>query len=318
MNEHRFHNEVMNKVYVSGSIILLAKQYLIAQQPALIDTQQALERFAEIHARPNPQEIVFTDTPTDDQINQTAQYLSYGLAFCEAVWSLVHTGYFYGSLDRHHNFRPVMRYIQVWPNQSSTTSVTFNDVPTLIPLIVRVNYSKRIIDSPEFVLFDPELFVTGIGDNLHPDVQEALQDAIVCFQHELYRPTVTLLGKAVEGAWVELGIALCTSASDQLKDADRLIEKLKNETNFMSRVQQVVKLYEGRPDLFAALIKRVSITQIKEISYWSDVVRDSRNAIHFGVMPTIPNSYDKTMVLLMSATSQLRTLYKLKSYAERA
>ncbi|OME55209.1 hypothetical protein [Paenibacillus odorifer] len=86
----------------------------------------------------------------------------------------------------------------------------------------------------------------------------------------------------------------------------------------MNRVQQVVKLYEGRHDLFGELIKesKVSIPMIKEILYWSDVVRDSRNAIHFGVESAFPNTYEKTVVLLMSASSNLKTLYKLKGIAD--
>jgi len=316
MNQQQFHDAVMNKVHVSNTLILLAKQYLVAQQEILINTEQALEGFTKIHARLKPQEIIITDRPTEEHINETAQYLSYGLAFCEAVWSLVNTGYFYGSLDRHYNFRPDLSYKQVWLNQYSTTSISFNQASTLIPLVIRTHFSKRKTDNDDFILFDPMLFVAGIGDNLHIDVKEALQDAIACFQNELYRPTVTLLGKAVEGAWAELGISLYTYASNDIKDADKLILKLKNETNFMQRIQQVVKLYEGKSDLFSALIKRVSVNQLKEISHWSDVVRDSRNAIHFGFVSTIPNSYDKTAVLLMSAASHLRTLYKLKDLAQ--
>lgn len=248
-----------------------------------------------------------------------AQYISYGLAFCEAVWAMVHSGYFYASQDRQHNFRPVIRSTEEWSNQSSTVQIDFREVSMMIPFLLRVNFSKRDQDKPEYVLFNPELYVAGIGSNLHRDVQEALGDAIACFQNELYRPTVTLLGKAVEGAWVELGISLYTFAGKDLKDPDKLIDKLRNETNFMNRVQQVVKLYEGRHDLFGELIKesKVSIPMIKEIFYWSDVVRDSRNAIHFGVESAFPNTYEKTVVLLMSASSNLKTLYKLKGIADK-
>ncbi|OME50906.1 hypothetical protein BSK59_21450 [Paenibacillus odorifer] len=318
MSGSKFSVEVMDKVHVTNPIILLAKQFLVTQDFTVV-VEEALERFIHLYARPCPEEIVYSGSPTDEQINQMSQYISYGLAFCEAVWSLVHNGYFYASQDRQYTFRPFIRTKEVWSNQTSTTTVEFNEVSTMTPFLLRVNLSIRNKDNPEYVLFNPELYVAGIGSNLHRDVQEALGDAIACFQNELYRPTVTLLGKAVEGAWVELGISLYTFAGKDLKDPDKLIDKLRNETNFMNRVQQVVKLYEGRHDLFGELIKesKVSIPMIKEIFYWSDVVRDSRNAIHFGVESAFPNTYEKTVVLLMSASSNLKTLYKLKGKADK-
>ncbi|UQZ35817.1 hypothetical protein C2I18_21165 [Paenibacillus sp. PK3_47] len=318
INGNKFSDQVMSKVHVNNSIILLAKQFLVTQE-SIVDTEQNLGRFIQFYARPCPEEIVYSEAPTEEQINQMAQYISYGLAYCEAVWSLVHSGFFIGSQDRSYNFNPHIRTKQVWSNQTSIYTINFNEASTLIPLLLKVNFSKRDQDKPEYVLFNPELYVAGIGSNLHRDVQEALGDAIACFQNELYRPTVTMLGKAVEGAWVELGISLYTYAGKGLKDPDKLIDKLRNETNFMNRVQQVVKLYEGRHDLFGELIKesKVSIPMIKEIFYWSDVVRDSRNAIHFGVESAFPNTYEKTVVLLMSASSNLKTLYKLKGIADK-
>lgn len=134
----------------------------------------------------------------------------------------------------------------------------------------------------------------------------------------MYRPAVTLLGKAVEGAWTELGIALYKYAEGQINDMEKLIEKLQNETHYMKRIQSVVRHFGSREDIYRPLVRESGITLhiLQEISFWSDVVRDARNAIHFGVTPIIPNTYEKLAVLLMSAASHLKTIYMFKEYAD--
>jgi hypothetical protein len=317
MIRQQFQQNVLQLIDVNNSIILQAKKYLVSLNDVVIDTNDTLKKFVSICGKPNLETISFTNSPTQTQIEQTAQYISFGYAFCEAVWSLIHNGYFTGTMDQQpYSFTPVFRFEHVYNNGSSTDSVSFNGVST--PRLLIIMPSKRKKVSNEFVLFDPELYASGIGRNLHTDVQSALEDTIRCFLQELYRPAVTLLGKAVEGAWVELGIALYVYAKNEITDVDKQIDKLKSDTIFMNRIQSVVKLFENRQDIYGSIAKAsgVKIQLLKEISFWSDVVRDSRNAIHFGVTPIIPNTYEKVAVLLMSAASHLKTLYKLKEHAE--
>jgi hypothetical protein len=317
MIRQQFQQNVLQLVDVNHSVVLQAKTYLVSLNDVVIDTNDALNRFIKLCGRPNPGTISFSDSPSQTQIEYTAQYISLGYAFCEAVWSLIHNGYIIGTMDQQpYSFTPEFRFEHVRHNGSSTDSVTFNGIFT--PRLLIIMPSKRKKERSEFILFDPDLFVSGIGNNLHADVQSALEDAIRCFLQELYRPAVTLLGKAVEGAWVELGLALYEYAGSQINDLDRQTDKLKGSTNFMDRIHTVVKLYESRQDIYGVIARDSGVkTQLlKEISFWSDVVRDSRNAIHFGVNPIIPNTYEKVAVLLMSAASHLKTLYKLKEQAD--
>ena len=39
-------------------------------------------------------------------------------------------------------------------------------------------------------------------------VREALGEAVLCFRHELYTASVVMLGKALEEAWIDVGVAL--------------------------------------------------------------------------------------------------------------
>lgn len=61
----------------------------------------------------------------------------------------------------------------------------------------------------------------------------------------------------------------------------------------------------------------VRLQELKSVAVWSDAVRDSRNTIHFGVEPAVPNTYEKLAALLIAAVPNVGTLYKIKDSAEK-
>ena len=66
------------------------------------------------------------------------------------------------------------------------------------------------------------------------------------------------------------------------------------------------------------IIKEAEIlpSAIDSIIVWSEVLREARNAIHFGAKPTIPNSYEKVSVLLIDGAKNFSVMYKIKSIAD--
>lgn len=129
-----------------------------------------------------------------------------------------------------------------------------------------------------------------------------------------------MLGKAVEGAWIELGFSLANivAAADPKFDRDRFDTALKGFDGVPKKIESVVRLFTDRQDLFKELSKnsQVSLIMLREAQIWSDVIRDSRNAIHFGVEPRTPNTYEKTSTLLYSAITHLGSIYTLKKFAD--
>jgi len=68
---------------------------------------------------------------------------------------------------------------------------------------------------------------------------------------------------------------------------------------------------------FAVAQSGIRAGEIESIVIWSEVLRDARNAIHFGVKPVIPNTYEKVAVLLLAAADNLSKLYHIKRVAEQ-
>ncbi len=60
----------------------------------------------------------------------------------------------------------------------------------------------------------------------------------------------------------------------------------------------------------------MSPKELDNIIIWSDVLRESRNAIHFGVKPTIENSYEKVAMLFIDGAKSLAIMYKIKRIAD--
>ncbi|MDQ0272748.1 hypothetical protein [Cytobacillus purgationiresistens] len=59
-------------------------------------------------------------------------------------------------------------------------------------------------------------------------------------------------------------------------------------------------------------ITNIQPVHLQEIRIWTDVVREARNAIHFGAKLNTDNNYEKTGMILLASISHFKTIYYLK------
>jgi hypothetical protein len=125
--------------------------------------------------------------------------------------------------------------------------------------------------------------------------------------------------KASEGAWLEVGAALLAIVpSGQEGSVDKQRKTLDDPmAGPRKKVEAVMHLF-GRQDLFAHISNSSGVRpqDLRLVQVWSDSVRDSRNTIHFGVSPSMPNTYEKVAAHLIGAASYMKTLYAVKAAAE--
>jgi len=106
-----------------------------------------------------------------------------------------------------------------------------------------------------------------------------------------------------------------TSSASKLHAASRLRKRFQE---ILSRVEKAKSRRElPRVFDFAVAQSGIRAGEIESIVIWSEVLRDARNAIHFGVKPVIPNTYEKVAVLLLAAADNLSKLYHIKRVAEQ-
>lgn len=322
-NYEQIRLKILDEVNVTRSIVILAKKYIIQLQSTHLDVASELPKFLKQHGYEHPGTVnIHTSIFDEKQLSIVAGYLSYSVAFSEAILELIHSNYLIGigQLYPYNNSIYTIGWTTVVQGGGSSASWNFDNLATYVPSSLKRALSFR---NENFVLFDADLYITELKiDNAHVEVIEALRDTIDCFKNELYRPSLTMLGKVVEGAWIEVGISLANLAIKQNFDIDKnetLIEYLQGPDGFNRKVEKIVNLYSSHhKDWFTDLRKNsgIQISHLVEIRIWTDVVREARNAIHFGAVPTTPNTFEKASTLLLAGSKNIQTLYKLKLEAD--
>ena len=127
-----------------------------------------------------------------------------------------------------------------------------------------------------------------------------------------------MLTKAIEGAWTEMGAALAdfgTRAGDS--HGAPLRRSLEDPfTGLKSRIDRVAGYYKKGTCELVAAASGISKSTIDQAVIWSDQVRDSRNVLHFGKVPTVPINYERVAVLLLATTTNLRAMYAVQADAK--
>jgi hypothetical protein len=155
-------------------------------------------------------------------------------------------------------------------------------------------------------------------EGAHSEVIEAVRDAVLCLRESLYRPAVTQLGKAMEGAWIELGLALAKTlpAADPVRQ--KVEENMKDDDRSIAKKITDVRDFYSRRDLLGTVIKQAGVRpeELNSVIVWADVVREARNAIHFGAAPVVANTYEKVVVLFLDGAKSLNLMYVVKRVAD--
>jgi hypothetical protein len=156
---------------------------------------------------------------------------------------------------------------------------------------------------------------------MHREVSAAFREAVQCFRYELFTAAVTMLGKASEGAWLELGASLLASvpAGQESRFGKQKAVLEDPMIGTFRKIQAVLAIYDPQ-DVFRSVEQAsgIKLQELRSVAVWSDAVRDSRNTIHFGVAAATPNTYEKIAALLIGAVSNVRVLYRLKEAADTA
>jgi len=180
----------------------------------------------------------------------------------------------------------------------------------------RFIFSVSSRTNDDFALMDADLYLLEAGvAGADEEIIEAIKDSIACFKGNLYRPAVVMLGKAMEGAWLELGVSIMQYMVKLGSKSEEDVARFKasdKPITIMSKISKIVEMY-NRKELKTVRDKTgISNGALNSIMVWSDILRDSRNAIHFSVKPTLPNTYEKVAILLIAASKYFKSMYCIK------
>lgn len=302
---------IIDKVDVTHQSVTIAKAYALTNYAE--DTDSIFENFMRSIDAQVPREVVIQASidplPT---FNRIAMALSWQLAMSEAIWGLIHANMIV-PMDFGN---PRLRWNITWKTDHGQEGMDFSGLELNVPRRTKLAPSWRA--NKNQILADGDLYMHEMNiPHLHAEVEDALRDAVDCFRHELYTPALAMLAKASEGAWLELGSALLKALPAAAQVSAKKIDKELNDpwVSVAKKIQTVLTLYDHSGLMPVKEKCRVHANELKAVLNWSDVVRESRNEIHYGVQPPTANTYEKLAALLLGAVPHLRVIYRVHDSA---
>jgi len=318
MNSDEGQKEIRRQVVVSQQMVVIAKAIIVNRAKGSCTADELVNEVMVSNQAEMPEKVFLFEGEVS--VAATARALSWRMAAIEGIWSLVHAGYLLPQADLK-SYSANVQYTTIGPSgggESSTWSIKEYE------LAVPSSFFRApsTIGQANQFLTEPDLYLHSLrSPTMHSDVSASLREAVKCFRSELFTASLGMLGRASEGAWLELGASLLTLVpeSDKAKYSKQRSTLEDSTTGVQKKIEAVLTVF-AHQELFEPAAKEagIKVQDLRAIAAWSDTVRDSRNTIHFGVTPATPNTYEKVAVLLLGAVPNVGSLYRLKDAVDAA
>lgn len=312
MDDKKITELLKPKISVTRQNIILAKYFILNRFTGRTkETTEIINEFL-IHVEAS----MPTTMKVDSAIDEVSKSISYNLSACEAIWELIHNNLLISQGLKLNFVNKELPYIEMMGSGHTSQGIfALSSSPFIVWIPDKIMFPpSRIYGNEKQPLSDPDLYLHEIDiPNIDIEVKESLIEAVNCFRHELYMACLTMLGRASEGAWIELGRSLAKISSKN--NGEKLEEKLSDPyLGVGKKILEIIKFYTHH-DLREKIEKKsnVRLSDLEHTSHWADLVRDSRNSVHYGVKPEMSNSYEKVAALLIGAVPHLKLLYKIKN-----
>ncbi len=300
--------KISEQVTVARTDVAAAKSFILGKTKNEGSTgEDLITAWLENVGYSLPKKIDLTGNDENQVLSRVARHLSLRLAASYAIWELCASLLLFPSgatLDHE----PLIEYQE--PGLGS--SWRFPDLKYTLPQTVRAP-ARSYLNS---MLVDGDLYLTNLSlPNLHPGIERALRDAVTCFRYDMFNASAAMLGAAAEGAWVELALSLGNAIPTHFK-VTKALDEVNGQRSMPRVLKYMTELLEDKSLCGQILANaRVTLSDVRAAATWTDTVRDSRNVLHWGVVPDITNSFEKASVLLISATPSLRTVWTVREAA---
>ena len=315
MNHKEAEQKLRDQINVTPQQVTYAKAFFLKNFNS--STLQLIKSLLTSLDEKFPGEItVNLSSETDDAIKKVASAIIWTLAGCEAIWGLISANLLIPAALDLRLYISSIGWTTVTPGSGGNSGGwNLQDLSLPVPPTVLVPHSGRCREKQP--LSDPDLFLYNLDiPNIHKEVEDSLREAVRCFRHELYLACLAMLGKASEGAWIELGLKLVKKIRPSTNsNPDKIKENLEDPfIGIGKKIKTTLKLYENK-ETFGLVYKKstVKIQDLRNVAIWADAVRESRNSVHYGAEPSMPNTYEKVAALLLGAVPHLRLIYQIET-----
>jgi hypothetical protein len=180
-----------------------------------------------------------------------------------------------------------------------------------LPHIFTLTVPDKIValDTAESFAADVDVFLNGSGCNqMHDGIIEAITSSLDCFRKGLYMPSTVMLAAAAEATWTECGAAVAKNLQDRKLEA-LFADQYSSISKKVLELRKVLESPNAKPLLKSA---SQSIAKVLDAEVWTTVLRDRRNALHWGKAKSFIAGHSETAVLLMAAPMHLGILESIR------
>lgn len=317
MNPEEAKAYILKHVSVTRQKIAIAQAFVLANfEP---DSSKLIGAFLNSVEAEMPREILLH--PTRDPLpalDAAAAAISWKLAACEAIWGLISAAVLFPASSDLRGEIGTLAWTTVIPGSGGTSSgFSLDEISIRVP--VRVAKSRSVDLKSEQPLTSPDLYLKEVNlADLHLEIEAALREAVKAFRHGLYLACLAMLGKAMEVAWIELGLGLAKAVEDaSASNSEKLRKQMEDPFVGIARKINVVTQAYSDKDAFGAIAKASGVTlqDLRNCVVWADCVRASRNSLHYGAEPSMSNTYEKVAALLIGAVPHIKTIAKVTEAA---
>ncbi|MCC7420008.1 MAG: hypothetical protein IT428_07005 [Planctomycetaceae bacterium] len=286
------------RIVMTRDDIARAKAWILETRAAGQADSQA-SRWLKEQRIDEPREIATNAANCDELLANAARAYSLRASFYQAVWEMSVSGHLIVTGDA-----------ELWaPQVTYRTSHGAGGIE--IPKAPNPKPATYLhLKSPDDTPRDPDVFLKGVNcSTLHSGIREAIEQALGCFRRGLYMPATAMLAAGAEAAWTECGTEVARHLSNSKLDAIMT----DSYASISKKVAETRKALEhGDAKTLLKTAGRTS-ANIDEAHVWTTVLRDRRNALHWGKAKSFVADHSETASLLMGAPLHLATLEAIRA-----
>jgi len=207
MNPSDANEYIKSRINVTRQKVTIAKGKILELSKTIYKSSKLIEEFLKMMDAAMPFNVVIHSSvdPIPD-LKKCSESIAWRIAASEAIWELIHSNLLIQTSPNIESEQISVSWTTVLPG-SGGQSGGWRFSEYSLPFPSTVSRPPSLANEPENYLSNHDLYLAHLDvDAFHPDVDSSLREAVDCFRYELYTASLVMLGKAVEGSWLDLGV----------------------------------------------------------------------------------------------------------------
>lgn len=289
-------DRIVEAASVTREDISRAKGFILGSLAS--ETYTLAEEWLKAQGAVAPRDVHLDSAAVDDELALIAKSCSLRMALYQAVWELV------SSSDLLLAGETAMWTAQAtWRTSHGGAGLLLDRLTCPYPSRVR---RPPLSNQPPQ---DVDVFLKDLNAGLHAGVHEAVKQSLTCFRRGLFLPSLAMLAAALEAAWIECGNAVAANLMDARLQST-LADQFTSLSKKVTETRKALDSAQGKAILTAAGVTK---PRLDDAVIWTSVLRERRNALHWGKAKSFVADHGDAAGLLLGAPMHLGTLEAIRN-----